>query len=185
MTLPALHISSRQKLAAVSGAACIALALAAGIFWRAADEIYQGERRQQGIRQRIEDLGAQRRRARISEGLLRERQADIRRIRAFFADRKSPIAFIEAAEGAAARTDTTTVLDADEKASSDTVLRFQMTIQGDTDHLLDFVRMLELLPYPIDIRDMVFQNASGAGAVSAADAIPVARLLLSLDVGAR
>lgn len=187
MTLSALHISSRQKLAAVSGAACVALALAAGVFWLAVDEIRQGERRQAYIQQRVEDLADERRRTRVSEGLLRDRQEDIRRISAFFAPRKSPIAFIEAAEGAAARTGNTIVLDADETASTETALRFRVTVQGGADHLLDFVRVLELLPYPIDIRDMVFQNASqnASGAVPATDAIPVARLLLSLDVGAR
>lgn len=185
MALSALHISSRQKLSAVSAAAGIALALAGWGFWRGVWEIRQGELRQAYILQRIADLSDERRRARVSEGLLRERQDDLRRISAFFAPRKSPIAFIEAAESAAARTGTVIVLDADEKASSDTALRFRVTIQGTADHLLDFVRVLELLPYPIDIRDMVFQNIPADSVLSAADKTPSARLLLSLDVGAR
>lgn len=185
MTMPVLHISSRQKLAAMSGAAVIALAFAAWVSWRAVDEISQSERRQDVIRQKIEDLAAERRRARASEELLRKRHADIRRISGFFADRKSPIAFIEAAEAAAARTGTIIVLDADEAASSDTALRFRVTVQGGADRLLDFVRALELLPYPIDIRDIVFQNASTGGAAPAADDTRFARLLLSVDVGAR
>ena len=188
MTMEFLRISPSRKFAAVSAAAFIVVALAAGGFVQAVGTIRRDEYVRNATRQKINDLADERRRSRLSEGLLRERLEDIRRIGAFFVDRRSPIAFIEAVETAAARTENTIVLDVDESASGESALHFRLTVEGREDNLLRFARFLELLPYAIDIQDLIFQKTAadnGSGTVSGVPREDTARLLLSLDVAAR
>lgn len=175
-----LRISPVQKLVLAAGASCAGVALAAWGFGIAVDCIRFGEVAQTDLRQKIEDLADERRRARISEGLLRERQDDIARITAIFADRQSPVAFIEAIERAASQTGSMVVVDIDEGTSTEISLRFRLSLEGREQGLLNFVRVLELMPAKVAIRDLTYQKGAAEGG-----RVSMARLLLSLDVAAR
>lgn len=184
MTIAIMRISPSQKFAVASVAAFTVVVLAAWGFGRAVAVVRHGRIMQADIRQKIDVLADERQRARSSQTLLNDREGDLRRINAFFVDRESPIAFIEAVENAARKTGNTVVLDIDEQAGGDTVLRFRLTLEGKESGLGDFVTVLELLPYRIDVQDMVFQSMMTETGSVASDKAP-ARLLLSLDVSAR
>lgn len=175
-----LRVSTAQKLVLSAVASCAAVALAAWGFGIAVDHIRYGEVAHTDLRQKIEDLADERRRARVSEGLLRGRESDIARITAIFANRRSPVAFIEAIERAAAETGSTIVVDIDEGASTDVSLRFRLSLEGGEQGLLNFVRTLELMPAKVAIRDITYQKGGVEGG-----RVSMARLLLSLDVAAR
>lgn len=184
MTIRAYRIPAHQKFAATALAAFALVALAAWGFGRALAGVRQADAARLAVQEKIADADEERRQARAGGKLLEERKEDLGRITRFFANRKNPIAFIESVERAGAQTGTRVVLDVDEGASSDRVLHFRLTVQGREDHLLLFARVLELLPFLIDIREMVFQNASSDG-VTEPPQKSVSMLLLSLDVGAR
>ncbi|MDZ4284390.1 MAG: hypothetical protein U1A28_01020, partial [Patescibacteria group bacterium] len=156
MTMPTLHIPPNQKFAVAVAAAFVVVGIAAWGFGQAVAIVRQGHSAQSEIRQKSDMLAEERRSARASEVLLREREKDISRISTFFVSRRSPIAFIEAVEYAAGKTGNTIVLDIDESAGGESALRFRLMAEGKESGLLVFLRALELLPYKIDIQDMLF-----------------------------
>ncbi|OGZ96772.1 MAG: hypothetical protein A3J10_02425 [Candidatus Sungbacteria bacterium RIFCSPLOWO2_02_FULL_54_10] len=190
MTFTTLRIPARYTFVAVSVVALAAVGIAAWGFAQAIAIVWQGHAAQAEIRQNIGVRAEERQSARASEVLLRNRQEDIRRIGAFFVPRHGPIAFIEAVEYVASRTGNTISLDIDENVGGERALRFRLTVEGGANGLVDFMRAVELLPYKIDIQDMVFQDTSPAGGALPGKTPSVrreapARLLLSLDVSAR
>lgn len=185
-----LRLTPQHKLAAIAAAALVMISFAAWGFGRAVAGVRQGEAARRIVQEKITDAAEQRRQARISGALLQQRNKDLARIARFFVNRKNPIAFIEAVERAGAETYSDTHLDIDEGRSSEWTLRFRFTVQGAKDDLLRFVRVLELLPYSIDMQEMVFQDivpdgSGGSREQGLAARGGAARLLLSLDVGAR
>ena len=183
MTIATFRIPPSQKFAVAAAASFAVVALSSWGFFRAVAGVQQGHGVQADIRQKIDTLAEDRQRARASETLLTERESDISRISAFFLDRSNPIAFIEAVERAAEKTGATITLDIDEQAGGDNALRFRLALEGGENVLYDFVRVLELLPYKIEIQDMLFQNVSSESTPSQGRSL--ARLLLSVDVTAR
>ena len=183
MTMIAFRIPPSQKFAVAAAASFVVVALSSWGFVRAVVGVQQGHGVQADIRQKIGTLAEERGRARASEALLTEREDDIRRISAFFLDRRNPIAFIEAVEHVAEKTGTTITLEIDEQAGGDHALRFRLALEGRENALYGFVRVLELLPYKIDIQDMLFQNVSSESTPPRGRSL--ARLLLSVDVTTR
>ena len=179
------RVSAQYKLAIVGAAASAVLLLAVLGFGYVVSEIRRGDAARRELQIKIAEVGEERRLARVSEGLLRKREEDSTRIRRFFADRKNPLAFIEAAEHAAARTGNTVALDIDEGGSREQALRFQLTVEGEERGLLRFIAALELLPYRIDMEEMVFQSQASEGSAGGRPQGPSARLVLALHVGVR
>lgn len=184
MTKPLFRIRAGQKFAVTVVAAATAVLLAAWGFGNAAAGIAGGGAARAAVREKIAHRAEERRRAKLSEAVMAHRADDVARIAAFPISRASPVAFLEAVEGMAARTGATVAIDVDEGRTTETSLRFRFTVEGIEQNVLRFVQALELLPYRLDILEMGLQNTSPETPDGGRRA-PRARLVLALDVVAR
>ncbi len=179
-----IRIGARQKLILAALAALCVLGSASWGFWRVTRAVRRSDFVLGEIQSKIDGLVDERRRAQVLEAVLEKRKRDLGRITEFFVDRERPIAFIEAVERAAAATGNTIAIDVDEGAGGGQVLLFRFTAEGTEANLLRYVRLLETLPYKLEIGEITYQkipsdSSSGPGSK------PPARLLLTLGVRAR
>lgn len=174
---------------AVASASFVSVALLAGAFFWMARSVRQGVIARQAIAQDIADSVHDRETARSAASLVRARAGDLNRIRNFFVDREHPVAFVEALERVAMNTDTTLVLDVDEGSSAKDTLLFRLTVEGDRAGVIRYVRVLEAMPYVMQVDEMLLEKVSPESYRARVSSgrtpdgrVPTTRLLLTILV---
>lgn len=184
MTRGMLRITEKHKLVITAAAAAAAVGIAGWGYGRAALRVTGGDAVRAALQEKIGRRTEERHRAKLSDAVMKRRAQDLARVTTFLIDRRSPVAFLEAVERAAARTGNTIAIDVDEGKSSESFLRFRFTAEGGERSIIRFVQALELLPYRLDIREMAFQNLITETA-EGGERGGSARLVLALDVAAQ
>lgn len=184
MTKPIFRIRAGQKFTVTVVAAAAAVLLAAWGFGNAAARVAGGEAARTLVQEKIARLAEERHRAKMSVAVMARRADDLGRIAAFPVPRTSPVAFLEAVEGVAARTGNAIVVEIDEGRSTETSLHFRFTVEGTEQSVLRLVQALERLSHRLDIKEMSLQNMI-ADSPEGAGRSARTRLVLALDVAAR
>lgn len=109
----------------------------------------------------IHEVEGEERRSRVATQLLEERQDDLNRIYRTFVDGSQPVAFIEDLENLATTSRVTLLLDLDLSRARERELAFRLTIDGSSNSTDRFLKLLELIPYPLDVEEMSVQRLSG------------------------
>jgi len=100
----------------------------------------------------------ERKSSRLDSTLLETRAEDLKRINNFLIDRENPLPFIEAVEMLAKNTQNRLSLDFAETESKQEGIAFRLTTEGSEPNVLRFLSLLEVMPYDIEIRDVIFQR---------------------------
>jgi len=175
------QLSPKKKF--VISALGTSLILGVGLwgFWRMSHRVARADIVLAEIQGKIDGLFEERRQSRTLEAILVKYRDDIRRIEEVFVDRARPVAFIEAIEELASKTGNAIAIEVNEPGSEKRALSFRITLEGERDNLLTYIRLLENLPYKIETTEMFFQK-DVADFASVPKPRPPARLLLSFLV---
>lgn len=110
---------------------------------------------------RIRAIEGEERRSRAISQLLGERQDDLNRVYRTFVDRSQPVAFIEDLENLATTSHIVLLLDLDTSRAREKELAFRLTVDGSSRATDRFLKLLELMPYPLEVEEMSVQRLSG------------------------
>lgn len=177
-------ITAIHKLWATAAIATLILGAGGWGFWRMNHRVRQSDLALAEIQSRIDASAEERRGVRSLEEILKKRRADLDRINAFFVPRERPIAFIEQVERLATSTGNSIAIDVDESRSDKEALAFRFTVEGGEENMLRYLRLLETMPYKIEMEEMIFQKVAPETR-SDTKPIPPARLIITLRVRAR
>lgn len=162
------------------------------IFWRLVDNVS----RVQGELNDLEREIAQREQGRTSlksmSGIITTRQSDLDRISNFLIDHSQPVYFVEQLEALAKDTHNIFTIDIDEGKSSDQNTFFRLTVEGTESSAFTYLKLLELMPYRIEVQEIILQSISPDEAARSApvksklfNQRPTHRLTLLIKVGSR
>lgn len=177
-------ITAIHKLWATAAIAALVLIAGGWGFGRMSHRVIQSDLALAEIQSRIGASAEERRGVRSLEEILKKRQPDLDRISAFFVPRERPIAFIEQVERLAASTGNSIAIDVDDGRSNEEALVLRFTVEGGEKNMLRYVRLLEAMPYKIEMEEMIFQKVA-LETRSDTKPIPPARLIIALRVRAR
>lgn len=134
----------------------------AAFFWYVSAQVRAVGTELERIEAEIASREEERTSARNSEELRERRSEDISRLETFFVDRERPVAFIEALEDLSRKTGNAISLGADEKSSRSGWIAFRLIVEGTPDKTLGYLKLLELMPYRIEIDDLAFRRDANA-----------------------
>ena len=137
------------------------------------------------IETRIANLEEERRWIGTASGALKERKQDVNRIKAFFAPRERPLAFVEALEDVARRARTRITLALDQSRAEADALTFQATVEGSESGLATMLELIETMPYSLAIERLNYERRGDqlrSPAASGADTGTPARLTAIITV---
>lgn len=118
------------------------------------------------IESKISVLEDNRTAAKRATKIFQQEEHTIQRINKFFVDPKNPVSFIEELELLATDTRNKISLNIDEQKSTSDSLIFHLTLDGDTESVVRYLTLLELLPYEIIVSDIGYQEHDSAPASS-------------------
>lgn len=111
------------------------------------------------IESKILSIEKERGSAKKSLAILKERQGDLARIESVFIKKAGAVDFVEELEILAKRTNNSFVIDLDEtKSREENKLIFRMAVDGTLNSVLKYLKLLELLPYKIEIENLTLQK---------------------------
>ena len=178
-----MRFTPKQKLIVAGAVSALVLGLAWWGFWRLAVGVWQRDFVLGELQSKIEAMREDRERARDLAVILERRKSDLDRIDKFFVNRERPVAFIEAIERLGAATGNKIAIDVAEARDDGQRLGFRLTLEGGENNLLRYVRLLETLPYKLEMEETFFQrNMPDSSGVPKTAAV---RLILSFKVRAR
>lgn len=139
------------------------------------------------IESKISVLEDNRSAAKRATRTFQQEEQTVHRINKFFVDPKNPVSFIEELESLAVDTRNKISLNIDEQKNTPDSLTFHLTLDGDTESIIRYLTLLELLPYEIIVSDIGYQEQDSAPASSQkkdASAAPPrsARLIIEIRV---
>ena len=178
-----IRFAPKRKLAVAGAVAALAIGLAGWGFWRMAVGVWQRDFVLGELQSKLEGLREDRDRAKDLAVILKRQDKNLDRIGEFFVNRERPVAFIEAVERIAVSSGNAIALDVDEGRNDERHLGFRLTAEGEEDNLLRYVRLLEALPYKLEIGEIIFQRRvsdSSTGRTGGKSS-----LIISLRVSAR
>lgn len=135
------------------------------------------------IQSKIDDFARERMDAKIIEEFLDERGEDYARIREFYIDAKQPVAFLEHLEALARTTGNALAINLDGGGNDARHLGFRLTLEGSEEGILTYVRLLERVPYHVEIAGIFYQSLVSDVPPRAGE--PLARLSITLRVRTR
>lgn len=135
------------------------------------------------IQSKIGGFARERMDAKVIEKFLDERGEDYTRIREFYVDAKQPVAFLENLEALARATGNALAIDLDGGGNDARHLGFRLTLEGSEKSLLAYVRLLERVPYHVEITEVFYQSLISDVPRQAGE--PLARLSITLRVRTR
>lgn len=162
------------------------------LFLKLAGSVYSAEANLSLVESKILMLEDDFKNARSLQKTLRNRSTDIENINNFFVDPSSPVTFIEELESLAKATKNIIALEIRDSQKRN-ILVFGVTLEGSESSVLKFLRLLEVLPYGIEVEDMSYQKLNiESGNLSflvtklkSQGVIPVARMVLVINVHTR
>lgn len=178
-----LRVASMQKVVAAGAAMALVLGLGGWGFWRLTLRIWQSDFVVRELQSKIETLREDRERAGDLAMILERHKSDLERINGFFVKRERPVGFIEALERIAVASGNTIVIDVDEGRNDERHLGFRLTVEGEEKNLFRYARLLETLPYKLEMGEIMFQRRASDS--SSPRTGGTNRLILSLRVRAR
>lgn len=150
----------QQKWIIASAAATLIIGVYAWGLWSLATRILTDDAVRSGMQNRVDKLALDRASARVFGELRVRRQGDLARIRAFFADRSHPVAFLEVLEDLGRETGSQIAIDVDDASSDEKYFGFRMRIEGAEQGILQYLRLFERVPYAIVITGMRYERSS-------------------------
>ena len=112
----------------------------------------------QDIADKIASKEENRERARSVNALAKKREADIKRVKQFFIDRKEPVLFIEQLEEIARATRNKVLLNIDEGTGETNSLAFRVNVEGSEAGVRKMFQLIELMPYQVVVQDIAFEK---------------------------
>lgn len=142
--------------------AILSLALAGFIFgiWLETKYIITQANKISKNREELSNIQKQREELRLSSYFLKENHSAIQELLAFFVDPKQPIAFIKTLEKLALLTNTKISIPTASKNKQENILNFSIALEGEKNNVLQYLKLLELLPYDISINDISINRIS-------------------------
>lgn len=96
---------------------------------------------------------------RLAQSTKDEYKSDLERISKIFVKKDQPIGLVEDLEGLAKASGNLFVIDLDENKSAEGKnLFFRVAVDGTQTSVIRYLKALELMPYKISVREMVFQK---------------------------
>jgi len=105
----------------------------------------------------IASMENQRKRMGTFTRMIEGRTRDFERIVRYFVDGERPVAFIEALEDLAKKTESTITLTAGSTSGSEDELVFNLKIEGNDENVRTYLQLIELLPYETRVENFNFQ----------------------------
>lgn len=178
-----------QKLIASIVADAILVLIFIITFWWFIANIGAAKTRLNEIKSNIKNAENDQKNAHQTETLLKSETERLERINQILIKHSNPLPFIENLEKLAKETKNNLSLDIEEGSSQADELVFRITIQGSEKSALQYLKLLELLPYGTQIKEVVFDRlnvSSEAATISAGKknltAPPTARLVLLIKI---
>lgn len=97
------------------------------------------------------------------ELIQKERTQDFARLEKFFADKERPIEFIETLEKVAKDSKNEISISFDENKSKNGKLFFKLNIIGNETSILQYLKLLELISYPLGVENLTWQKIETGG----------------------
>lgn len=178
-----IHLHPRARLIFISVISLVLVGGALFAFWYMAESVIRSRGVSVDIQSQLDALTRERADAKVVERLLGERKKDRIRIKEFYADAKQPVAFFEDIEALARASGNTLAIDLDEGRSDARHLGLRLTLEGEEKSLLAYVRLLERVPYHVEITEVLYQNLASEASHRAGS--PSARFNIALQVRTR
>lgn len=176
-----MKLSSAHKLIGMSLAlVAVALAVLWGFLY-VVKKVNDEAGALESIRGEVASAEAERQSVRQSESILKSRENDIARIENFLIDPVQPVDFIEALEGLAQKTNNVIVLDINDNGAPKGQLAFHINLTGTQKSVLNYLTLLQLLPYQISIQDFNYQKTT-KGSVGQKNSASDTNMLLTIQV---
>ncbi|MBI2053396.1 MAG: hypothetical protein HYT41_01460 [Candidatus Sungbacteria bacterium] len=153
-----IHLSPRIRLIMVSMFSAALIGGAGFAFWRMARSILAGGAVAQELHAKIDGFERNRIEAKDVEKVLTERAADYMSVREFYVDAKQPVTFLKDLEAIARATGTKLAIDLEGVGSDAQHLLLRLSLEGSEKQLLSYVRLLERMPYYLEITEVSYQN---------------------------
>jgi len=179
-----MRLSLSQKFILSTGLFAALVGIFIWGFWRLQRNIAHFTVGLEEASQKVISLERERRDARRTGSLLLTREKELEPLIQFFVDRERPVAFLEHLEEVARRTRNTLAVDVGQEQQDESALALRLTIEGNRKSLLQYLKLLELMPYQITVEDIAFQDISGGASARSGKqtAAPSAQLLISIRV---
>lgn len=178
-----MRFGPKQRLIIAGAAGALILGFGGWGFLRLAARVWQRDFILGELRSKTEKMRGDRELADDLALILERRRSDLDRISAVFVNRARPVAFIETLEGLASSSGNKIAIDIIDQKSDERHLGFRLTVEGEDQNLLRYVRLLETLAHKLEMEEAVFQKNlpdPSAGRPSTAS-----HLILSFRVSAR
>ena len=153
-----IHLSPRVRLIMISTFSAALIGGAGFAFWRMTRSVLAGSTVAQGLQSKIDGFERNRIEAKGVEKVLAERAADYIKVREFYIDAKQPVTFLKDMEAIARATGTKLAIDLEGAGSDAQHLLLRLTLEGSEKQLLSYVRLLERMPYYLEITEVSYQN---------------------------
>lgn len=128
------------------------------IFFWLVSTIQNSEANLEEIKSNVSIYEMDRAAIRLSEKIISEYGFSITRVNEFFIDDKRPINFIEDIQDLAKKTENSIELNLREGSDQKGWIDFLIKIEGSEKNVLDYLTLLELMPYEIRIKDLKYQT---------------------------
>lgn len=185
-------MSSSKKLIITVVFSTLAVAGSFFLFLRIFRETEKNARERAGIASEISASEGKRILLRNAQIMLTQNENATTRIKNIYIDSENPVEFIEEIEHLAQITHNNLLLDLSHAAPDERYLGFEITLEAVEKNTLDFLALLELLPYEITVTKINFQKigfgsprASETESKRIVEKNPDTRLFLSLQVKTR
>ena len=153
-----MHSDQAKKLIATVIISVMIILFSAGAFWQFSRNMQNNKESLRDTLAKIAQLEEEKKAAQSAKDLLKQRSADLARIENVSVNRKEPLEFIEALETLGRDTKNLISLDFDESRREENRLFFRLTVEGTEQSARQYLKLLELMPYQIQVEDVFFQK---------------------------
>lgn len=181
-----MRFTLKQKFIFTISAVIFAVAAQAALYWQFYSKVREERERLSMIEADIRSSESERAAARKIDEVVSSHEDEIRRIEKFFVDPERPVDFIESLENLARKTRNQVALSVESSPKDQHIFSFRVSADGKEEELVKYLRLLELLPYEIQVDEISLQRGQGQenppGGSSEALAAPTHRLTLLIRV---
>lgn len=178
-----IHRNPRARLIAVSILSALLAGGACFAFWRMTQDVLRSMAVGRELQAQIDDLEHERIEAKEAEKMFAERAEDYKKIKEFYVDAAQPVAFLKDLEAIGRATGVKLAVDLNGSGRDERYLALRLTVEGAEDRLLSYARLLERLPYHLEITEVAYQNPAAEPAHRPGD--PSGRFEISFRVRTR